>query len=70
MSRWCSAANLSALRPGATFRFVCTNYRFPYEPHFDMPTLFAKSLTGGVLRPRILGSHTVIDPAGTWQSLN
>ncbi len=61
---------LSALRPGATYRFVCPNYRFPYEPHFDMPTLFSKSLTGRVLRSRILGSRTVIDPAGTWQSLN
>ena len=28
---------VSALRPGAAYRFVCPNYRFPYEPHFDMP---------------------------------
>jgi len=61
---------LNALRPGATYCFVCPNYRFPYEPHFDMPTLFSKWLTGRVLRNRILGSRTVIDPAGTWQSLN
>lgn len=61
---------MSALRPGAAYRFVCPNYRFPFEPHFDIPTLFSKSLTGRVLRSRILGSHTVIDPAGTWQSLN
>ena len=61
---------LSALRPGATYRFVCPNYRFPYEPHFGMPTLFSKALTGRVLRTRILESRTVIDPDGTWQSLN
>jgi 2-polyprenyl-3-methyl-5-hydroxy-6-metoxy-1,4-benzoquinol methylase len=61
---------LSALRAGATYHFVCPNYRFPYEPHFDMPTLFSKWLTGRVFRSRILGSRTVIDPAGTWESLN
>ena len=29
---------MSALRPGAAYRFVCPNYRFPFEPHFDIPT--------------------------------
>ena len=61
---------LSTLRPGASYQFICPNYRFPYEPHFDMPTLFSKSLTGRLLRRRILGSRTVVDPAGAWQSLN
>ena len=61
---------LRALRPGAAYRFLCPNDSFPYEPHFDMPTLFSKSFTGRVLRSRILGSHSVIDPVGTWQSLN
>ena len=60
----------SALRPGASYRFVCPNYRFPYEPHFDIPTLFSKTLTARVFRSRILGSRTVLDPAGTWASLN
>ena len=27
----------AALRPGATYLFVCPNYSFPYEPHFDIP---------------------------------
>src|SRR5262245_3996129 len=45
-----------ALRPGASYRFVCPNYSFPYEPHFDMPTLFSKSITGRLLRTRILNS--------------
>jgi SAM-dependent methyltransferase len=59
-----------ALRPGAAYRFVCPNYGFPYEPHFDMPTLLSKSLTWRFLRNRILNSRTVLDPRGTWQSLN
>jgi 2-polyprenyl-3-methyl-5-hydroxy-6-metoxy-1,4-benzoquinol methylase len=28
-----------------TFRFVCPNYTFPYEPHFGFITLFSKKLT-------------------------
>jgi hypothetical protein len=60
----------SALRPGASYRFVCPNYAFPYEPHFDIPTLFSKALTERVFRRRILASPTVVDPLGTWTSLN
>ncbi len=59
-----------ALRPGAAYRFVCPNYGFPYEAHFDMPTLLSKSLTWRFFRNRILNSRTVLDPQGTWQSLN
>jgi SAM-dependent methyltransferase len=60
----------SALRPGAVYQFVCPNYTFPFEPHFDIPTIFSKSLTERLFRRRILGSKIVLDPVGTWQSLN
>ena len=60
----------SALRPGACYRFVCPNYAFPYEPHFGIPTLGSKALTGRVFRRRILASPIVADPPGTWASLN
>ena len=64
-------ANVAAsLRPGARYRFTCPNYLFPYEPHFNIPTLLSKRLTERVFGPRILGSRRVTDPAGTWSSLN
>ncbi len=60
----------SALSPGASYRFVCPNYAFPYEPHFGIPTLVSKALTWRVFRRRILASSLVADPLGTWTSLN
>jgi 2-polyprenyl-3-methyl-5-hydroxy-6-metoxy-1,4-benzoquinol methylase len=59
-----------ALRPGAAYQFICPNYSFPYEPHFAIPTLFSKTWTERIFRARILNSRTVVDPLGTWQSLN
>lgn len=59
-----------ALRPGGSYRFVCPNYAFPFEPHFGIPTLGTKALTWRWLRPRILASRVVVDPVGTWNSLN
>ncbi|WP_167772862.1 class I SAM-dependent methyltransferase [Ramlibacter humi] len=59
-----------ALRPGASYLFICPNYLFPYEPHFNMPTLGSKRLTEKVLGRRILASKAVPDPQGTWHSLN
>ncbi len=59
-----------AIKPGGTYRFTCPNYLFPYEPHFDIPTLFSKRLTEYVLRKLIFRDGRVDDPAGLWQSLN
>lgn len=59
-----------ALRPGGAYRFVCPNYSFPYEPHFDIPTLFSKAATARVFQRQILNSTTIVDPRGTWDSLN
>lgn len=59
-----------ALRPGGAYRFVCPNYSFPFEPHFGLPTIGSKALTWRLFRQRILASRVVVDPAGTWTSLN
>lgn len=61
---------LAAIRPAGRYRFVCPNYLFPYEPHFNMPTLFSKSLTERLLGRYIRSSQSVVDPVGTWKSLN
>lgn len=59
-----------AIRPGAQYRFICPNYHFPYEPHFEIPTLFSKALTELVLGRWIRRNRDVSDPVGTWRSLN
>lgn len=59
-----------SLTVGGSYRFTCPNYLFPYEPHFNIPTLFSKQLTERMLGQRIFGSRTVPDPVGTWKSLN
>ena len=59
-----------SLHVHAHYRFTCPNYSFPYEPHFNIPTFFSKSLTEKILKNRIYGFTELQDPAGTWQSLN
>lgn len=59
-----------ALKPAATYRFTCPNYLFPYEPHFNIPTVFSKELTERVFARRIFGSSRVSDSRGVWNSLN
>jgi SAM-dependent methyltransferase len=61
---------LAAIRPGGRHRFLCPNYLFPYEPHFNIPTLFSKALTERLLGKYIRSSQSVVDPEGTWASLN
>lgn len=58
------------LTVGACYRFTCPNYLFPYEPHFNIPTLFSKKLTERLLGWKIFGSQSMPDPVGTWKSLN
>jgi hypothetical protein len=59
-----------ALRPGAEYRFICANYLFPYEPHFDIPIVLSKALTEKLFRRRIYGNRRVGDAAAVWKSLN
>lgn len=58
------------LKPGASYHFMCPNYVFPYEPHFNMPTVLTKRLTARVMRRRIEDSSRMEDPEGVWRSLN
>lgn len=60
----------SSLKANSTYRFICPNYAFPYEPHFNMPTLGGKKLTERVMWKRIKGNRKLPDPIGTWKSLN
>lgn len=61
---------INALKDGGEYWFTCPNYLFPYEPHFNIPTLFSKRLTEWVFSRRIKESTNVSDPDGTWDSLN
>lgn len=61
---------ISSLKDGAIYRFVCPNYIFPYEPHFNIPIIFSKKLTFNAFKTRILNSRFVPDAIGTWNSLN
>lgn len=60
----------AALSPGGSYRFLCPNYLFPYEPHFDIPTVGSKALTRRLMRGRIEGNASMDDPVGVWKSLN
>lgn len=59
-----------SLNKNGSYRFLCPNYLFPYEPHFNIPTFFSKSLTEKLLSARIHKNSSVDDPAGVWNSLN
>ncbi len=59
----------AVLSPGGSHRFLCPNYLFPYEPHFNIPTFGSNALTERLLRRRIEGNTTMDDPAGVWKSL-
>ena len=59
-----------SLKCRCIYHFTCPNYIFPYEPHFNIPTLFTKRLTFAVFRSKIYGTKKIIDPIGTWDSLN
>ena len=63
-------AIFAVLRPSASYRFTCPNYLFPYEPHFNIPTLFSKALTARLMGRRIRAYAAAADPEGLWQSLN
>ena len=58
-----------ALKPGAEYRFICPNYHFPYEPHFNIPTVITKKWTHALFKKKIY-NHPMNDPKGVWKSLN
>lgn len=55
---------------GGHFRFICPNYLFPYEPHFNMPIFFTKKISEIFVRRRVLKYDKVPDAIGVWDSLN
>lgn len=59
-----------SLQVRGIYRFTCPNYLFPYEPHFNIPTLISKSFTEKVFRRKVANSKAVLDPIGVWNSLN
>jgi len=61
---------VKSLKMGASYRFTSPNYLFPYEPHFNIPTLFSRQLTEKVFRKKIFGCEKMSHPAETWKSLN
>lgn len=60
----------NSLKSGASYRFTSPNYLFPYEPHFNIPTLFSKQLTEKVFRKKIFDNKKKSHPAEMWKSLN
>lgn len=59
-----------SLKDGASYRFTCPNYLFPYEPHFNIPIFLTKGLTERLLLRRIHAHPTMPDASGVWKSLN
>ena len=59
-----------ALKVGSIYRFTCPNYLFPYEPHFNIPTLISKNLTWFCFKKIIINKKEIPDPIGLWKSLN
>jgi SAM-dependent methyltransferase len=66
----CLEAIGNSLKLGSHYRFTCPNYCFPYEPHFNIPTLLTKEITKKVFHKKIFNNSKMPDPIGTWNSLN
>jgi SAM-dependent methyltransferase len=69
VERGLSNAYLS-LKIGGGLRVYCPNYHFPYEPHFNIPTLFDKRLTESVFKSSIMKSSHMHEAQETWDALN
>jgi 2-polyprenyl-3-methyl-5-hydroxy-6-metoxy-1,4-benzoquinol methylase len=59
-----------SLKHRGTLRIYCPNYHFPYEPHFNIPTLINKKLTEYFFRNLIAASLRMPQPKETWEGLN
>lgn len=60
----------NSLKPDGQYHFICPNYSFPYEPHFNSITFVNKRLTDALFRKRLVRKSKHHDPAGLWNSLN
>lgn len=61
---------VDSLKLTATYRFICPNYTFPYEPHFNIPTIYSKKITETIFKNKIYANSSMTDPVGTWRSIN
>lgn len=59
-----------SLKIGGSYQFICPNYLFPFEPHFNIPTLINKRLTDVFIRKFAIRMSKASDPEGLWSSLN
>jgi 2-polyprenyl-3-methyl-5-hydroxy-6-metoxy-1,4-benzoquinol methylase len=59
-----------SLRVGGVLRVYCPNYLFPYEPHFNIPTLVSKRLTEFVFKGLIVDSSRISQAKEVWGGLN
>jgi len=61
-------------KPGAKLRLIFPNYIYPYEPHFQIPTLFNKRLTRLVMSKKLtnstFGNTPITDPLLFWEDLS
>lgn len=62
--------SIEALKSRGSYYFICPNYFFPYEPHFNIPIIISKELTACIFRKRIENLPFVDDSMGLWSSLN
>jgi len=61
---------ITSLKVGGKYHFVCPNYAFPFEPHFNSVTLLNKRLTDKFIKPRLLTASSNLEAHGLWDSLN
>ena len=66
---------LAQVKPGGTLRLIFPNYIYPYESHFNMPTLFSKQLTERLLGRLILrqgrrDAEARLDAVALWDGLS
>jgi len=59
-----------SLRVGGILRVYCPNYLFPYEPHFNIPTLVSKRFTEFVFKGWIVDSACISQAKEVWDGLN
>ena len=44
---------VDSLKCGGVYKFTCPNYRFPYEPHFEIPIILTKKITYSIFEKSI-----------------
>lgn len=58
------------LTPKGRCIVLCPNYGFPYEPHFNIPVVGSKAITGRLFRRRVNWVEDSYRVHGLWNSLN